>query len=63
MDNTTVTISAARGKTIYKSTGVDGSDYVVKGSDVNSQLKNKDVGGSRDNLSHSITSGSVPAGK
>lgn len=63
MDNTTVKIPASRGKTVYKSTGLDTSDYTPKGSDVNNQLMNKDVGGSRDNLSHSITSGSVPNGK
>lgn len=61
MDNTTVKMSANRGKTILKSTGLDNSSNST-GSEV-SQLKNKDFGGGKDNLSHSITSGSVPAGK
>jgi hypothetical protein len=63
MDNTTVKIPASNGKTIYKSTAVDTSGYMPKGTDAATQLKNGGFGGSRDNLSHSITSGSVPAGK
>jgi hypothetical protein len=63
MDNTTVKMPAANGKMIYKSTAVDTSDYQVKGTDAGTQLKNQGFGGGRDNLSHSITSGSVPGGK
>jgi hypothetical protein len=58
---TTVEIAGARGTKMLKSTGPDSSAYKVKGSDAN-QLKNDKVGGSRDNLSHSITSGKVPGG-
>jgi hypothetical protein len=57
----TVSISANRGKTIYKSTGIDTSE-LPQGKDV-AQLKGSDIGGSRDSLSHSITSGSVAKGK
>lgn len=58
---TTVEISGARGTKIVKSTGLDTSEYKVPGTDVN-QLKGGQVGGGRDNLSHSITSGKVPGG-
>lgn len=63
MDNTTVKMPANRGFTVYKSTAVDTSDFPVKGTEPSNQLKNTGFGGGRDNLSHSITSGSVPAGK
>jgi hypothetical protein len=58
---TTVEVSGARGTKIVKSTGMDSSSYSVKGATAD-QLKGGQVGGSRDNLSHSITSGKVPGG-
>jgi hypothetical protein len=58
--STTVTMPGNRGQKIIKSTGLDNSSMDV-GKDV-SQLKRKDFGGGKDDLSHSITSGKVPAG-
>jgi hypothetical protein len=60
MDSTTVKMAANRGKTIVKSTGLDNSSNPT-GKDV-AQLKNKGFGGGKDDLSHSITAGKVPAG-
>lgn len=62
-NNQTITTKGNRGFTIAKSTGIDNSSYNVKGTEASTQLKNTGFGGSKDNLSHSITSGSAPAGK
>jgi len=59
--NTTTTVGAARGGKIVKSTGLDNSSHSA-GKEV-SQLKRSDFGGSKSNLSHSISSGSVASGK
>lgn len=62
-NNQTITTKGNRGFTMAKSTGVDNSSYDVPGTNASTQLKNTGFGGSKDNLSHSISSGSVPSGK
>lgn len=61
MGNHVSEVAGNRGKKMVKATSPDSSSY-TKGADVKSMLTGSKVGGSKDNLSHSITSGKVPGG-
>lgn len=54
-------VAANRGYTKVLSTGPDTSEF-KQGSDA-AQIKGDSIGGGKDDLSHSITSGRVPKGK
>lgn len=57
MAKTTVSQSAMRGGKIERATGVDTSSYGDRGT---KQIQNSRIKGSVNDLSHSISNGSVP---